>query len=108
MVMFKMTATISEKGSPSSDIPVELLQAEIISVCMEQWRSFKASNRNKRVIIDTGVRVYDMLVKFRASRKATPHVTQGPVSDTNIIAAFVDTLPLKLRNQVVAHVRKQD
>ena len=102
-----MTTLTTEHRSLSSDA-VELLQAEIISVCMEHWRSFKASNRNKRVIIDAGVRIYDMLIKFRSSQKTKLHVTQEPVSDMNIIAAFVDTLPLKLRDQVVAYVRKQD
>ena len=101
-----MTTLTSEQRSLGADTP-ELLQAEIISVCMTEWRSFKASNRNKRIIIDEGAKIYDMLVKFRSSQKATPHVTQGSVSETNIIAAFVDTLPPKLRDQVLAHVRKQ-
>ncbi len=104
--MLKMTI-ISEKGTLGSDIPVEALKSEIILGSMEQWRTFKASNRNKRIIIDTGAKIFDELVKFRPSQKTTPQVTQGPVSEMNIIAAFVDTLPPKLRDKVVVYVRKQ-
>jgi len=96
-----------EKENLCSDVPVEALKSEIISTCMGQWRTFKPSNRNKRMIIDEGAKIYDMLAKYKSSQKTTPHVTQGPVSETNIIAAFVDTLPPKLRDQVLAHVRKQ-
>ncbi|MGO9644779.1 MAG: hypothetical protein ACLPY5_08545 [Candidatus Bathyarchaeia archaeon] len=102
-----MTAIISEKESLGSDLPVETLKSEIIMACIEQWRSFKPSNRNKTTVINLGAKIFDMLVKYKSSQRTTPHVTQGPVSETNVIAAFVDTLPLKLRNQVLAYVRKQ-
>jgi len=46
---------------------VEELQSEIISDCMEQWRGFRRTNRNKRLVIDLGAKIFDMLVKYKAS-----------------------------------------
>ena len=103
-----MTALIREKEGQGSDVNVEALQSELISVSMNQWRTFKPSNRNKRIIIDMAAKIYDMLVKFKSSQKTTPHVTHGHVSEMNVIAEFVDNLPPKLRDQVLAHVRKQN
>lgn len=47
---------------------VEDLQSEIISDCMDQWRGFKRTNRNKRLVIELGVKIFDMLVKYKASQ----------------------------------------
>ena len=47
---------------------VDVLQSELIRVCMELWRAFKHSNRNRRLVIDLGVKIFDMLVKYKASR----------------------------------------
>jgi len=46
---------------------VEELQSEIISDCMVQWRRFKRTNRNKRPVIELGVKIFGMLVKYKAS-----------------------------------------
>jgi hypothetical protein len=100
-------ALIGEREHLDSEVSIQALQLELILGCMDQLRTFKASNRNKRVLIDLSAKIFDMLVKYKSSQKMTPHVIQGPVSETNIIAAFVDTLPPKLKDQVLAHVREQ-
>src|SRR5208282_1903583 len=97
--MFKLTTLIKEKQCPGSEFTVETLQSEIISVCMKQWRTFKASNRNKRIVIDSGVKIFDMLVKYKPSQKMTLQATQRQVVSKNVevIAEFVNNLPSELR-----------
>jgi len=55
-------------GGTIPEDTVEEMESEIIRACMKQWRTFKPSNRNKRLIIDLGVKIFDMLVKYKASQ----------------------------------------
>lgn len=55
-------------GGVYNEQTVEEMQSEIIRICLAQWLTFKPSNRNKRIIIELGVKIFDMLVKYRASQ----------------------------------------
>jgi hypothetical protein len=100
-------ALISERERPDSEVSVEALQLELILVSVEQWRTFKASNRNKRLLIDLAAKIFDMLMKYK-SQKGKPQASQGHVaSEMEVIAEFTGKLPLKLRDQVMAYARKQ-
>jgi len=58
-------------GALDFDATVEELQSEIIVDCLEQWRTFKRTNRNKRIVIDVGVKIFDMLMKYKAQQTQT-------------------------------------
>lgn len=51
-----------------SEETVEELMSGLVVACLDEWRAFKPSNRNKRLIIDLGVKIFDMLVKYKASQ----------------------------------------
>jgi len=59
---------IEGDGEALPEETVEELQSEIISDCMDQWRSYKRTSRNKRLVIELGVKIFDMLVKYKASQ----------------------------------------
>jgi len=105
--MIKVTALIGEKVRLDSDVSIQALQLELILDSVEQLRTFKASNRNRRILIDLAAKIFDMLVKYR-SQNGKLQATQGHVvSEAEVIAEFADKLPPKLRDQVMAYARKQ-
>ena len=58
-------------GAIDPNVTVEELQSEIILDCLERWRTFKRTNRNKRIVIDVGVKIFDMLMKYKAQQTQT-------------------------------------
>lgn len=55
-------------GVSFTEYTVEELMSQVIIKCLEQWHTFKPTNRNKRMIIDQGVKIFDMLVKYKAAQ----------------------------------------
>jgi len=97
---------ISEGGRAGSEVSVEALELELILVSVEQWRTFKVTNRNKRLLIDLAAKIFDMLVKYK-SQLGKPQASQGHVSEMEVIVEFAGKLPVRLREQVMAYARKQ-
>jgi len=63
----ELEASENVRGTILGDV-VDELQSELIRESVQQWRTFKRSNRNKRLIIDLAVKIFDMLIKYKASR----------------------------------------
>jgi len=59
---------LSEDDLMLPEETVEELQSEIIVKCLDLWRGYQVNNRNKRLLIDLGVKIFDMLVKYKASQ----------------------------------------